>query len=78
MKYVIEHHTADYRGDHSADIVVAIEPIEGESVTNLLSRTLGCAETISTTPGDHLVLRLVKPAQGAPLKRGERAETPLF
>lgn len=58
MKYVIELHGSDYRGDHAADVVIAHEPIAYERVTELVGRLL--PEHSNGT--DCVVLRRVVPA----------------
>lgn len=35
----ILHRTKQYRGDHEAEIAVALEPIEGETIAQLIART---------------------------------------
>lgn len=36
--YAIEVHTVEDRGDHGADIVIALRPIKGETVEQLMER----------------------------------------
>jgi len=60
MKYVIEEHTDDYRGDHAADSVIAHETLEGETVEAMIKRCLR-KQTIHIYD-DYLVIRLVKEA----------------
>lgn len=61
--YVIEVHTADYRGDHSADVVRALRPIEGETVEDLMKRVKAHTHE---THDSHVVLReFTKEKQGA-------------
>lgn len=55
MKYVIEEHTEDYRGDHEADVVIAWPPIDNETVIDLILRCLK-----RDRPQDYLVLRRVR------------------
>lgn len=38
--FTVELHTSDYRGDHSADVVCSVAPIAGETVSELVERTL--------------------------------------
>lgn len=46
-------HTSNYRGDHAADIAIAIEPTLGETVTEFVARIL-------SRPEDHIELRVVR------------------
>ena len=72
----ILHAATDYRGDHSADVLVAVTPRDGETVADLVERTLGEALDTSRVKygpekgtlnwsycrGDHLQSR-VSPAE---------------
>jgi len=49
------HVTQDYRGDHSADVKVAIEVKPNETVEELCQRTIGMLKNT-----DHLELRMAK------------------
>lgn len=40
MKLQYEVHTDDYRGDHSADAVIAVEPKKDESLSDFAARVL--------------------------------------
>lgn len=42
MKLNILHQTEHFRGDHAADVALAVEPREGETIEELVARTLGC------------------------------------
>lgn len=58
MKYAILFHTAEYRGDHAADICRVIEPVEGETVEALIARVkLGSNQYAA---GEYIALRLVE------------------
>jgi len=39
MKLNILLKTADYRGDHAADVAVALDPVPGETVEELVQRS---------------------------------------
>ncbi|MFA5053021.1 MAG: hypothetical protein WC565_03115 [Parcubacteria group bacterium] len=58
MRYTIELHTTDYRGDHAADIVLSYSPRDGESVEAMVARVLG-ADDGPYSRGRFLVLRPV-------------------
>ncbi len=55
MKISIMLHTQDYRGDHSADINLAVEHKEGETVAELMTR----AKVGDGGRGEYLEIRLV-------------------
>lgn len=50
-------HTSEHRGDHAADIIMAIQPKEGETVVELVDRLLGPESRAHAT--DHIELRVV-------------------
>jgi hypothetical protein len=39
-KFTLELHTDDFRGDHTADVVIVYEAREGETVEELVNRLL--------------------------------------
>lgn len=56
MKHLsILHRTDDYRGDHCADVQIAIEPIPGETIEQLIER-------LRPTETDCIELRVIRPA----------------
>jgi hypothetical protein len=60
MQISIIVHTADYRGDHAADIAIALDYIEGEAVGALIERA-----QLGKNPharGEMIELRLVQKA----------------
>ena len=59
MKIAVELHTTAYRGDHSAEVVVAIGLQPGEAVEQLASRMLDIID-YGTKYHDFIVIRLVK------------------
>ena len=60
MKLSILHRTADFRGDHSADILIAHETVDGEAVTELARRILN-----GRNPYHGVIeIRLEKPSAG--------------
>ena len=52
--------SADYRGDHATDTLVAIEPIPGETVEHLVDRTIGRAWLEAES--EVVELRVARPA----------------
>lgn len=50
--------TSEYRGDHSADLQIAVEVFENETVKELMSRILKGSYV------DYLELRLIQPESG--------------
>lgn len=54
--YTVSLVTSDYRGDHAADVQVAIDVRPGETVAALVARALANAHPRE----DHLALRLVQ------------------
>ncbi len=55
--------TSDYRGDHAAEVTIALEPVEGETVEALLTRArLARPNAGGAFHLDWIELRL--PAQG--------------
>lgn len=63
MKLNILHVTGDYRGDHCADAWVAMDPIHGETVEELVTRA-GLNEN-PYTKGDSVQIRLIAEADHA-------------
>lgn len=51
--------TSDYRGDHSADVAIAIEPLPNETVAELVARSL-------TSAMDRLEIRLMRQPEPDP------------
>ena len=68
MKFSVEHHTEDYRGDHGADVVVCYEVGEEETVGSMIRRIL-------RRPVDSIVIRRFRP-DGAVNDGGERTPFP--
>lgn len=63
--------TEDYRGDHSADILVAFDIMENETVESLCNRILA-----NRGNGDHIQLRLAAKAEsGALAQRTNNSES---
>ena len=58
MKISIILHTQDFRGDHSADVAIACEVIEGETVQDLADRLL---KQDSAHGVDRIEIRAVRP-----------------
>lgn len=58
MKISVIHKTSDYRGDHDADVSLAYEVNENETVDSLCNRILfdGTRPLLQ----DHIELRLIK------------------
>lgn len=71
MKYTVQLHTTDYRGDHSADVCQVHEVRDGETVDELAFRLLTRSEwdrkqnesVPVTQPNDYVVIRPVVPAE---------------
>lgn len=59
--YAITLHTAENRGDHAADITLAFEPLEGETVERLIRRTLGTMSKYDNPRYARLEIRLMMP-----------------
>lgn len=57
MQIQVSLHTSDYRGDHSADVIIAYETHEGETVEQLVKRLL--FNGTSPNVADHIELRVV-------------------
>ena len=55
MKLSILWKTADYRGDHSADCLIAIEYVPNETVEDLVKRTK------MDSWGDVIEIRIIRP-----------------
>lgn len=55
MKIAVMHRTEDYRGDHAADVSIAIDTKEGETVEDLAKRVLR-----KDRPQDWIEVRVVK------------------
>lgn len=55
--YVIEHHTWQYCGEYAQEVVIALEPVAGETVDHLVERVL--ADDYRTA---HIVLRVAWPS----------------
>lgn len=64
-RIAVELHTSEYRGDHSADIVIAQEMTEDESVMQLVERVLPKPERKSEwyKHADYLVIRRIRPME---------------
>ena len=62
MKFAILLHTTDYRGDHSADVAVAIQPQAGETIEQLIERAPLVA------PMDRMEIRVLVEAPPCDLK----------
>ena len=70
MKYVIEVHTVENLGDHGREIVVALDPVPGETVTDLVQRVADRLDRRYRAPsdkspkrlpeGDYIVIRQVE------------------
>lgn len=61
MKIQISLHTTDYRGDHSADIVIAHDVKENETVEQLVERLLFNGSNPIFL--DHVELRVIAEAE---------------
>lgn len=59
MKISIMLHTADYRGDHSADICRAVEYKQGETIEELCNR-VGIGKNPHAACGENIQIRLVE------------------
>lgn len=55
MDVSILHMTSENRGDHAADLAIAVAVRDGETVTQLAERILNGSHY------DHIEIRLVKP-----------------
>ncbi len=62
MKITVEHHFADYRGDHSAAAIVAHGPGAHETVLNLAKRLLGSRDKHHDGT-DFIVIRKIHPPE---------------
>ena len=61
MKLSILLHTKDYRGDHSADVCIAHEPMHEETVEHLAERLLKLSAWNAGYPdySEYLVIRKI-------------------
>lgn len=55
-------HTMDYRGDHSTDVVLAIAEIPGETVEQLVGRTIGKNKYVNGA-SEHIEIRIAHEEQ---------------
>ena len=55
--------TEDYRGDHGADIRIALETDDDETVYQLVERIFDGTKDEKYRYQDHIELRIVKPIQ---------------
>lgn len=60
MKFVCLVHTEDYRGDHSADLVIPVEPEETESVYDFSARVLTKYRAIHPGGANKAWLRIIQ------------------
>ena len=65
MKVSIIHKTTSYRGDHDAEVSIAIEPKENETVEELADRLLGVTrmkgeKATQFSYSDYIEIRIVK------------------
>lgn len=58
---IIVHDTSEFRGDHAADVSIAIRPIDGETVADLVKRV-----NLQPGHGDCIRIRLLPPPAPAP------------
>ena len=56
MKINCLWHTTNYRGDHSAEVAIAVEPFTTETVGQFCERILGADKGVS---GDYMEIRVV-------------------
>lgn len=63
MNIAILHVTDHYRGDHAADVAIAVHPIAGETVEALVAR-------LDLKPTDRIELRIMQPlSESSPVER---------
>lgn len=58
MKIVAILRTQDYRGDHSADVEIAVEPHDGESVQEFADRIFARMCSVYTNRAETSVIEL--------------------
>lgn len=73
MTYTVTLVTSDYRGDHAADVSVAVDVRTGETVADLVARLLGGAR--QGVGNDRIELRVVQ-VIGTPPDRDPWAAPP--
>lgn len=57
-------HTEHYRGDHSADVVIAVEPRPNETVSDFAKRVLNTYAPSSEAHIAHIEIRMIAPDDG--------------
>jgi len=69
MRLSVLLRTIDFRGDHSADVLIAHDVRPGETVEELATRLLG-KEPYITAEAKVIEIRFVVPASGAAAGKG--------